>query len=237
MIFRRIGGRIIPFREAAGFTAHKAVQETSAAMRSELKTAAAAKTSLANMRVKSVASVRKLLGAIDRYAGTKPKQIGSGTHMATYPAPGLYGWAVKVAHGNRTQVQERAMTKSVLSRHGLAPTTFHVQTKEKDYLVQRLGKTLNTAIAYRDEQGWRGRNETVDKLEQRIDQLGIQSYDLGLPNVARVRGKATSIDSGGFSWRRALSPSEIVRGLKFRISGRDYLPPLDQAKLFKGRKK
>lgn len=234
VIFRRIGGRIIPVhiardgvqigKRAITRAEYKAFPE----VRKVLKEEIAAKTSLTFKRQGALRTVREAI--------TKRVKLGEGTSAEAYLAGNS---VVKIAKP-RTPTYEmfhRFKMKTFLSKHQLAPETFFVRTGQKEYLIQPRGKVYGEVA---NDARVRGRG-IVDRWARRYDNFkravmrrNVWPGDAGPWNVGVFgKKKLKTIDAGMYTFNPGGGqfPYQLTKGGDKLVRPSWNNGPIDYTKL------
>lgn len=221
IIFRRIGGRIVPIRVPSVASVSNSVAQNSASIKKTLKEKIASVTSLAQKRIDSIRAVRTIKSIFRRSDLT-----AGGSASVSVPKPNPKKLVIKTLP--RGQATKRALVKSVLSKRGLAPETFLVDTgRRRSYLVQKQ-VTTNHELLYKLHRAHGAGSKAFSKgelkllrsendLHGKIRRLGIEPLDLLTQNVGKGKKGPLTFDSGHFSSFKAGDGTDrqVIRSIRF----------------------
>lgn len=200
IIFRRIGGRIIPIRASKGFKPSKVVQQSSAKLRKEIKKKIEGRTSLQNQRVKAIEAARKSLNVKTR------EFLGHGSFTDTFKAAGRAVKQFTTKRGFRLDDESgfiRAARQLTLGKKGTP--TFLVKTRKSEFLVQP-ALTESTKSSSK-----------LKKAADALEKSGFVPADVKSSNFAIRKGKLRVIDAGGIFPKKGIGLPKLTKKQKARF--------------------
>jgi len=233
VLFRKIAGRIIPIvskgTDSSIRAARMSAKKTMSIKRKAIKNKIAARTSLAEKRIRAVRTIRKSKheGILVSQNHPKAEIRFINDHVVK---SGFRDYLGNVDKKRIRNIFRRFLHKNILSKRGKAPESFLVRTKKNAYIIsERASKTLDESLG---ESLWSHEKylrkslkyeRSMQEIEKSSRKLGISPYDIGLNNVGLYGKKAKVIDTDYFKLkegRLGISLSERNRMRKFIIKKR-----------------